>query len=74
MDYFQVGFIGRERGSIGEFSKRTCVVKAKSICRTHIIEALGDDFEVNAITLRYNITQGQEISNLELAKLLTAKG
>lgn len=65
MDVFRVIFIGRKRGAIGAFSRWQGNVASQSIARTHIIAALGDQFEINAIILRENLTQGDLSSRAE---------
>lgn len=62
-DVFRVIFIGRRRGAIGAFCRWECRVESQSIARTHIIQALGDAFEINAIVLRENLTQGRDRSD-----------
>jgi hypothetical protein len=59
MDIYQVVFSGREQGAIGRFDRRVALVASESIQSEAIITALSPRYEVNHITLRENITQGQ---------------
>ncbi len=69
MNIYRVIFDGRKRGAIGSFYRVEVHVWSKSIDRKAIIDALGGDYEINAVVLRENVSQGRELSALQLTRL-----